>query len=172
MCINVHFFKQKENSKECWFACAMMMLNYYGKVGDSYEDLKDSYGKKMFPNPNDPDCEVPLSELMKTSGGSDDLIGMLLADKEVPTAICYRQNMNKEQFNKKVEDSLKVENPVIIGLDWKNDGGHFVIACGYDKDTWKILDPLEELDKLNQYNARLKKDFVQIATAIIVTDVK
>lgn len=128
---------QQTGNETCGPACVMMVLNYYGKLGDWNEET-------LYNLPTDHTdihdglCLEQMMEIFDKIGGF-----------ELKTTYDYRKNSIDGYL---IQDQLKKGVPVIVG--WNDRGGHWQVVIGYDDmgttDLWDdvliLADPADDTD--------------------------
>lgn len=153
--MKIRYFEQKK-AMECWFACAMMVLDYYGKAeGKEYSELRDEYGCQKCPDPTNPDAETTYFKLMEEYGGNDDYIKMLLEKKEISVSLKYFNGEQKDDFHELIKNEIDNSKPVVLGLNWGETGGHYVVVYGISENDYLVLDPLNKVKKINISSAEI-----------------
>lgn len=166
MCMKIRYFKQEEK-KECWFACAMMVLDYYGKAdGKEYSELRDEYRCQKCSDPTNPEAETTYCRLMDEYGGNGAYIQMILDKKEISVSLKYFNGEQKEAFHELIKNEIDNNRPVVLGLNWGETGGHYVVVYGIEGEDYLILDPLDSK------NSRIKISSKEIAEAILTVPKK
>lgn len=166
MCMKIRHFKQEEK-KECWFACAMMVLDYYGKAeGKEYSELREEYGSQECSDPTNLDKETNYLKLMKEYGGNSSYIQMVLEKKGIEVFPHYFIEGKKEKLHGLIKKEIASGRPVILGLNKGKDGGHYVVVYGIQGEDYLILDPL------GSKNSRIKISSKEIAEAILTVPTK
>ncbi len=177
------FLRQGDMDAACGLYCTFMSLLICGLISrESITGMAFSDDKKIKNLWKEFSDYSPLIKEGTTSKKLSEAINIAFGEKiEFKKK---RLQYNKCPQNKKVLDAIKDEilsdNPIIIGVNWSKDSGHWVIVTGieytisnngnYNINKIFILDPLRNEPKLSYWNQMILVSQNQLGYKCVVQD--
>lgn len=130
------YYHKQEGANECWFACFLIVRDMAKHEVSDYQKQKE-----WFIDNRNIITDKGVANQLFINGADDMVLRDLLRDQvDDHYTVDYNLNINS------IVEGLRNGHPVIIGLNYSNNGGHYCVVIGVDSTRNKlmIVNPLSE----------------------------
>lgn len=161
-------FHGQKGTKECWFACFLMVYDHVKRTSSDYDEIKREIAKRGVIQYMMGEVNLDPFEM----GAGDEVVKELL-EEELFGLPHGRTDDRNDNFTRRivetgadmnrllaeVERSLNQGFPAVVGFDWGSTG-HYCVVVGVENGELIIVDPLKDGKPIRMKNTENVRSFI------------